>query len=250
MVFDAQSNFFETDESPSLVLVRETIPDEAISPSRFDTNTSSSYVDCSDVELMIALVARNEEAFNELFRRHQSSVAASSRMIVGNGTECEDVTAEVFIGLWLDPSKFDSTRGSLLTYLRMQSKGRSIDMVRSESTRVRRETNVGRRTQCPDEEIGTSVLAAETATHLRHAISMLPTDEREPIELAFFSGMTYCEAARFLAIAEGTLKSRVRRGLEHLRRSFEVQSRMSDNEDGHSSNPALMSLLHDQNEPR
>jgi RNA polymerase sigma-70 factor (ECF subfamily) len=197
---------------------------------------------------MVALIARNEDAFNELFRRHQSTVAACSRMIVGHGVDCEDVTAEVFIGLWLDPSKFDASRGTLLSYLRMQSKGRSIDLVRSESTRVLRETKVSRRNQSSDDESGTSVLAAETATHLRHAISMLPPDEREPIELAFFSGMTYSGAARFLGIAEETLKSRVRRALEHLRRSYEVQSRLSISGDEDSSNPALMSLLHRQNQ--
>lgn len=183
--------------------------------------------DWSDGDLVAAVVARQEDAFAELFRRHHRSVTASSRMIIGNGPECDDVTADVFIGFWRHPEKFDASRGALLSYLRIQAKSRSIDLIRAESARASREKSDRHRVTILDADVGSEVLALEEATQLRRAISFLPHCEREPIELAYFMGMTYSEVAHQLDVAEGTVKSRIRKGLQRLRSMYDAQSRFA-----------------------
>ena len=186
-------------------------------------NGESIHYVWTDQDLVSAVSQGREGAFAELFRRHQRSVATSSRMILGNGSECDDVTAEVFLGLWLNPTKFDGSRGSLLTYLRVQAKGRSIDLIRAEAARSRRENLALYQREQRDEEVGSLVIGSEAGAELRQNMLLLAPHEKEAIELAFFGGMTYAEVARRLDLAEGTVKSRIRRGLEHLRTSMSTQ---------------------------
>ena len=183
---------------------------------------SSTYADWTDLDLVNAVDQGQEGAFAELYRRHQNSVAVSSRMVLGNGPESDDVTAEVFLGLWLHPAKFDGSRGSLLTYLRLQAKGRSIDLIRAEAARSRREKRDLQRRHPRDEEVGALVASSEAGAELRESMVFLAAPEREAIELAYFGGLTYAEVARQLELAEGTVKSRIRRGLEHLRALMSV----------------------------
>lgn len=183
------------------------------------TTAPSAGRDWSDRALVAAVLLRREDAFAELYRRHVSSVAAVSRMILGSGPDGDDVAAEVFSALWLMPESFDPTRGSLLAFLLMKARGRSIDLVRSTVARRRREVGdvvadvALQLVPTPDE----MVVRSESADVLRRAISSLPPGEREPICLAFFEGMSYKAVAVRLGIPEGTAKSRVRSGLRRLR---------------------------------
>jgi len=130
---------------------------------------------------------------------------------------CEDVVAEVFVSLWFFPEKFDPSRGTLLAYLRLKARGRSIDMVRKEAARTRRETT--ERPGPPDTDADAVLVGAESALAVREALVQLPVVEREPIILAFFAGLTYAEVAVRLGLPEGTVKSRIRAGLSHLQRN-------------------------------
>ncbi len=161
-----------------------------------------------------AVVLRQVDAFAELRRRHVESVAAVTHMILGNRASCEDVISEVFVGFWLAPQKFDPQRGTVLAYLRLMARGRSIDVVRSETARRRRE--LAENIEPPSEDTDAAMIGAESASELRDAVARLPTDERIPIELAFYHGMAYGAVALELRLPEGTVKSRIRRGLHRL----------------------------------
>jgi len=178
--------------------------------------------DLADDELVSSLVLNNEAAFAELFRRYARSIGAAARLILGNSTLCDDVVAEVFLALWLAPETFDPARASLLGFLRMKAKGKSIDIVRSETARVRRETaeNAQRKEAA---EFDAAMMANESTIEVLKALASLPRREREPIELAFQQGMTYRTIAANLGIAEGTIKSRIRAGLRHLREDIAAQ---------------------------
>lgn len=178
--------------------------------------------DWSDGALVAAVVLHRGDAYAELYRRHSVSVAAAARMILGSRPECDDVVAEVFVGLWFSPEKFDSARGSLLGFLRMKARGRSIDILRTEKSRRRREADELYARQVPVPDAESALLASEASAHLRQAIALLPPAEREVIELAFFTEMTYSAVAVHLKLPEGTVKSRIRNGLRRLRTSDEV----------------------------
>jgi RNA polymerase sigma-70 factor (ECF subfamily) len=178
--------------------------------------------DLADGALVSSLVLNDEAAFAELFRRHARSISAAARLILGNSTLCDDVVAEVFLALWLAPQAFDPNRGSLVGYLRMKAKGKSIDILRSETARVRRErTETPRGKEAPGFE--SDMVPDESSIEVLTALASLPSREREPIDLAFQQGMTYRTISAYLGIPEGTVKSRIRSGLRHLREDIAQQ---------------------------
>jgi RNA polymerase sigma-70 factor, ECF subfamily len=182
-----------------------------------ETTREPPWPDWSDSSLVTAIGRRNGDAQAELYRRHGPSVTAATRMILGRRAVCDDVVAEVFIDLWLAPHKFDPSRGSLLGWLRMRARTRSIDMLRSETSRRRRENVDGSVRPDTASDIESSVLTSETAVELRRAVRSLPPSEGDAIELAYFQGMSYRAVAVRLEVAEGTVKSRIRSGLRRLR---------------------------------
>jgi RNA polymerase sigma-70 factor, ECF subfamily len=193
---------------------------DSVADRRFESIEQSSqatFEDWSDRELVSAVVSRDEGAYTELFRRHYRSIVRSSQTILANAAQSEDVGAEVLFDFWLVPEKFDPDRGTLLSYLRVKAKGRSIDIIRSESSRFRRERSDADRNHTSESCVELKVLTAESLIRLRQALTQLPPDEREPIELAFFSGMTYVAVAQHLGLPEGTVKARIRCGLRRLR---------------------------------
>jgi len=101
--------------------------------------TISQVPNFSDLQLVECVVRHEADAFNEIYRRHVRSVTAISKMVLGNSSACEDVVAEVFLAFWLKPDSFDASRGSLLGFLRMKARGRSIDIIRTDVARRRRE---------------------------------------------------------------------------------------------------------------
>lgn len=170
----------------------------------------------TDLALVDGVVVRSEAAYAELYRRHSRSVSAASKAILGRGPEYEDVVAEVFVAFWLGPSSFDPSRGSILGFLRLKAKGKSIDLVRSTVSRRKRELCAAGDPREPVAEHDTTLVNSEESDQLRRAVGLLPLGEREVIQLAFFVGLTYLAVAHELGIPEGTVKSRIRRGLHHL----------------------------------
>lgn len=179
--------------------------------------------ECSDLELVELVVLREADAFDEIYRRHAVSVAATARMVLGNSSTCEDVVAEVFLAFWLKPESFDLTRGTLLGFLRLKARGRSIDIVRSEVARRRRElTDSVDARQCPI-QLDENMLYVELTQKVQKALDGLIEREREPIQLAFYTGMTYKDVADHLDLPEGTVKSRIRSGLQNARLVFDSE---------------------------
>jgi RNA polymerase sigma-70 factor (ECF subfamily) len=174
------------------------------------------YRQWSDLDLVACLADESGDAYAELYRRHSVSVMAAARMILVRDNRCEDVVAEVFVALWFFPEKFDPSRGSLLAFLRLKARGRSIDIVRTETARRRRDHAEIDAVSEPRNDADAVVIGAESALAVRSALALLPLIEREPIYLAFFRGLAYKEVAVRLDLPEGTVKGRIRSGLSRL----------------------------------
>lgn len=181
--------------------------------------------DHSDAELVAALPSDSGGAWAELFRRHAASVHRAARLILGNHPDCGDVVMVVFEGLWRSPERFDPERGSLLGYLRQQARSRAIDVLRADGRRKRREVagqgpvGLGDRRDGWSDDPQDLVVAQQGTAQLWDLVARLPDNERRAIEMAFVHGMTYASVAANLSEPEGTVKSRIRRGLERLRTS-------------------------------
>jgi RNA polymerase sigma-70 factor (ECF subfamily) len=157
-----------------------------------------------------------------VFRRHSASLCATVRMLLGKQAGCEDVVADVFVRFWMAPSNFDPERGSQLGYLRLQAKSRSVDLLRCEASRRRRETNDQRDKGRVDGDVDSALITLETGQTLRNAVDLLPPAERAAVQLAFYDGLTYQAVALYLNVPEGTAKSRIRTGLRRLRRGGDL----------------------------
>jgi RNA polymerase sigma-70 factor (ECF subfamily) len=204
----------EGDESKRMAVDSEA----TIARSSVGTNVMA-YRDWSDLDLVASLAEECGDGYAELYRRHSLSVTATARMLLGNDSRCEDVVADVFVSLWLHPEKFDPARGSLLAFLRLKARGRTIDMIRNESARRRREATVIDLNPAWDEDVDSALIASDGAVAVRKALRLLPPIERDPIYLAFFSGLSYTAVAAELNLPEGTVKSRIRAGLSRLQSS-------------------------------
>jgi RNA polymerase sigma-70 factor, ECF subfamily len=173
--------------------------------------------DVSDAVLVIGVSRYQEEALAEAYRRHAGAVYGLARRLLVNAAMAEEVVQEVFLRLWNSPDRFDPERGSLRSYLLAQCHGRSVDLLRSESSRRNREERDNRRTAEAGYDLEHEVLDLSVADGVRAAMAHLADGERRAIELAYLGGHTYREVASMLGEPEGTIKSRIRSGLKKLR---------------------------------
>jgi RNA polymerase sigma-70 factor (ECF subfamily) len=171
----------------------------------------------SDANLVVAVGRWYEPALAEIYRRHGGAVHALARRILRSDPPAEEITQEVFLDLWRSPEKFDALRGTLRSFLLARTHGKSVDVVRSEESRKRREERTTRETATAAYDIDREVWDMTVADQVKEALGALPDDLRRPIELAYFGGRTYQEVAVMLDQPEGTVKSRIRSGLGRLR---------------------------------
>jgi RNA polymerase sigma-70 factor (ECF subfamily) len=108
-----------------------------------------------------------------------------------------------------------------------QAHARAVDAVRSEAARQRREDREARFPSSPSPDVEAEVHMAAMSDGVRRAVARLASDERDAIVLAYFGGHSYREAAEMLGAPEGTVKSRIRRGLSGLRRALEAEGMTS-----------------------
>jgi RNA polymerase sigma-70 factor (ECF subfamily) len=176
--------------------------------------------DTSDAALVLAVARYHQDALAEIYRRHGGAVYALAKRVTRDDQLAEEVTQELFVRLWNEPERFDPDRGTLRTFLLMQTHRRAVDLVRSEEARRRRELRDAeprlRGHYDLDHELGD--LADREA--IREALEQLPQDERIAIELAYFRGLTYHEVAERLETPEGTIKTRIRSGLRRMNQAL------------------------------
>jgi RNA polymerase sigma-70 factor (ECF subfamily) len=171
----------------------------------------------SDAALVVAIARWRQEALAEAYRRHAGAVLALAQRVLRDRSLAEEVVQEVFLRLWNQPERYDPERGTLRSFMLAQAHGRSVDALRSESARRNREEKEARQTAEAGYDLEHAVVDLTVAEQVRTALSSLQEGEREAIELAYFGGHTYRQVASILGQPEGTVKSRIRLGMRHLR---------------------------------
>ena len=171
----------------------------------------------SDAQLVTTIARHSEAALAEVYRRHGGAVYGLAKRVLNNSAEAEDVVQVVFLHLWNNPDRFDPTRGPLRSFLLAQAHGRAVDVVRSLNARQRREVKDAQRTTTTSYDLDHEVWDLALKDHVSNALEELPREERRAIELAYFKGLTYVEVAQSLGQPEGTIKSRIRNGMQRMR---------------------------------
>jgi RNA polymerase sigma-70 factor (ECF subfamily) len=172
----------------------------------------------SDANLVLGIARWHEGALAEAYRRHAGALYGLARRVLWDGTLAEEVVQEVFLRLWSAPDRYDPERGSLRSFLLAQTHGKAVDLLRSETSRRRREQAEAAATAGGGYDVEHEAFDLTIAEKVRHALGSLPEPQRRAIELAYFGGHSYREVAELLGQPEGTVKSRIRAGLGQLHR--------------------------------
>jgi RNA polymerase sigma-70 factor (ECF subfamily) len=174
----------------------------------------------ADEELMPLVGGKDPEAFEVLFDRHGGAAFSLAYRIVGDRAAAEEVTQEAFISVWRSGARFDAARGSVRSWLLSVVRNRAIDFLRSRAGKAPKLTfdDDSVLEQRPAaERTEEEALRRETAGELRGAIGKLPGEQSKVIELAYFGGFSHSEIAQILNLPMGTVKGRMRLGLEKIR---------------------------------
>jgi RNA polymerase sigma-70 factor, ECF subfamily len=170
------------------------------------------------------LVAGDEGALREAYREHSGAVLGLAVRVLGNTTMAEDVMQDVFVRLWEQPDRFDPARGRLRSYLLAMTHSRAVERLRAEASQRRRLEVVGRQPVDATPDDPTRALTTDdTGTAVRRALAELPDDQRAAIDLAYFGGLSYREVAVALDEPEGTVRYRIRAGMQKMRAALQAE---------------------------
>jgi RNA polymerase sigma-70 factor, ECF subfamily len=174
----------------------------------------------ADEELMPWIGRKDAEAFEVFYDRHGGASFSLAYRILGDRTAAEDCIQEAFISIWKSGGKFDATRGSVRSWTLSIVRNRAIDALRSKAGKAPKLTfddDAILESRPAEERTEDEALRHETATEVRGAISHLPDGQSKVINLAYFGGFSQSEIAGMLNLPLGTVKGRMRLGLEKIR---------------------------------
>lgn len=173
----------------------------------------------ADEDLMPLIRAGDAAAFGVLYDRHSTAAFSLAYRILGRRAEAEDAIQEAFLAIWRSGARYDRTRGSVRSWVLGIVHHRTIDVVRRASVHDRRRASDEglEETHAAKERTDEEVLRRMEANEVREAMQTLPAEQARVIELAYFGGFTHVEIAHMLDIPLGTIKARLRLGLQKLR---------------------------------
>lgn len=177
----------------------------------------------ADEDLMPLLGAKDATAFEVFYDRHAGAAYSLAYRIVGDRQAAEDVTQEALLSIWRSGARFDRARGSVRGWTLGIVRNRAIDHLRRDAGRAPKlafdpEEALEKR---PSEEFtDVEALRRETSREVKVALSDLPDDQSRVIQLAFFGGFSHSEIAKMLNQPLGTIKGRMRLGMEKIRASL------------------------------
>lgn len=190
--------------------------------------THAAGVQTPDSALVAQAAAGDERALGELYDRYGGMAFSLACAIVVEHADAEEVVADAFAQVWRSASGFDPSRGSVAAWLATIVRTRALDLVRSRKRRAR----VLEEAAVVTDEGETLVLAptpespdrgaelTETSIIVRKSLAELPPPQRKVIELAYFGGLSQSEIATHLSEPLGTVKTRMRAGMEKLRQAL------------------------------
>jgi RNA polymerase sigma-70 factor (ECF subfamily) len=176
----------------------------------------------ADEDLMVLVHDGEPRAFDLIFERHSAVAFSLAYRMCGRQGMAEDIVQEAFLSLWRTGARYDRARGSVRSWVLGAVHNRAIDAFRREAGRSRlnvSDDDVAERLPSP-ERTDKEVERRADARIVRDALTELPEEQRQVIELAYFGGFTHSEIAEMLGLPSGTVKGRMRLGLSKLRLSL------------------------------
>jgi RNA polymerase sigma-70 factor (ECF subfamily) len=175
-----------------------------------------------DDETLLMLIARSQEnALSELYDRYSRLIYSVALNSLGDSTRAEEVTQDVFVRVWQKARTYQSEQGRVVSWLTSIARHRSIDLYRQsvshhENLHVSwQETEM---VDLPDgQNVEWEVDLLQRQQRIRCAVAQLPAEQKKVLAMAFFQGLTHPEIAETLGEPLGTVKTRIRLGMQKLR---------------------------------
>jgi RNA polymerase sigma-70 factor (ECF subfamily) len=177
----------------------------------------------SDIDLMQRLVQRDQTALAALYQLYGSLVYSLALRVLQDASLAEEITQDAFLEVWNRPESWDPAKGRLSSWLLTLTRYTAIDRLRRERRQldaVSHPLDDGLE-QLPSTEEHAGDPRWQEGQTLRLLMAQLPPEQAQVIELAFFQGMTHSEMAQYTQLPLGTIKTRVRLGLQKLKSLWE-----------------------------
>jgi RNA polymerase sigma-70 factor (ECF subfamily) len=186
---------------------------------RPSANSKEKLRKLADEELMERVAGNDADAFEVVLERHSDAAFSLAYRICGRRSLAEDIAQEAFLSVWRSGARYDRARGSVRTWTLGIVHNRAVDALRRSGVHDRRRASdegIEETLEAPER---TDVQALDRAVshEIRGALGELPAEQRRVIELAYFGGFTHLEIASMLGTPVGTVKGRMRLGLNKLR---------------------------------
>jgi len=180
----------------------------------------------SDATLVVQLLHRDVNAFEQLYDRHSRIVYALVLRILQQASTAEEVVQDVFLQLWRNAGQYQSDRGPFVPWLLTLARNRALDHLRLKSERQRRREDQADElpaiAKTPEYE--KALDEKRRAERVRSLIGTLSAPQKKAIEMAYFEGLSHSEIANALQEPLGTVKSWIRNGLLRLKEGLKTAS--------------------------
>ena len=180
------------------------------------------YLLLADEDLISLAEGGNTQAFATLYDRHARAAYSLAYRMVGERQAAEDLVQEAFLKVWRAAGSYRVERASVRTWILSILNNRGIDELRSSASRRRTQDKVEAQTSTSQpSEAFTQTWRNSQRAQVREALRGLPPEQLKVLELAYFSGYTHKEIAELLGVPLGTVKGRMRLGLQKIREYFD-----------------------------
>jgi RNA polymerase sigma-70 factor, ECF subfamily len=178
----------------------------------------------ADEDLLVRAAQGDDRAFEVLYDRHGNVAWSLAFRLLGEQGAAEDLVQEAFLAVWNGASRYSSPKGSVRTWILSIVHHRAVDRLRQGVAAKRRQEALEHVAAIePDAPDAADVALAEVAAQeVQAALTNVPDDQLQVIRLAYYGGYTHHEIAALLSLPLGTVKSRMRLGLERVRRNLDT----------------------------
>ena len=174
----------------------------------------------SDAQLMRAVSTGSVDAFGELYDRYQQRAYTVALSVCPDEGQAQDAVQDAFLSVWKTSASYDPERGSVAAWLLTVVRYRAIDLARRHAPqRARWVSDQRLAARAAVDDVSEKVIEHDNADHLRRCLSALSDEQREVITLAYYGQLSHTEIATQLGLPSGTVKGRMRLGLQKLRAS-------------------------------
>lgn len=179
---------------------------------------------CTDTELLAAMAQRQEWALAELYDRYATVLYSLALKILGQAAPAQDVLQEAFLTVWRKADLYNQKRGNVGTWLIVVCRNLAIDQYRAKMRLASRRVELDEAAEVVSahaEDPAEAAAAVDDGRVLRQAMMLLPSEQKQVIEMAYFQGLSQSEIAEATGIPLGTVKTRTRQAMMKLREALQ-----------------------------